>query len=1492
VDETQLTRLNGNTRPEANSRNDRGPVTPNLEMGDLFLLLRRSPEQQAAFDAFVSSLYEPSSANYHQWLTPDEVGKNFGPAQTDIDAASHWLQNHGFSIDEISKDHLTIRFSGSASQVESAFHTEIHNLHVTYKDGRVEDHVANMTDPQIPTALASAVVGVKALHNFRPRPMHRLGGMARRDPATGGWKRVTDVTSPPETTGSKSGLGTAKPFFGINDPNNGYLIEDVVPYDLAAIYNISPLWTEGIDGTGQTIAIAGTSNINLSDIATFRSAFGLPPNVPTVKITNSDPGDCSNAASSCDGDLTENTLDVEWSGAVAKNASIILVTSSAPNATTDPLYLSEQYIVSNKTANIMNVSYGQCELFEGTTGNATYNSLWESASSEGIAVFVSSGDSGSASCDDGMDQSYGVPYAAEYGLSVNGLGSTPYNTAVGGTDLNWCPPTASTCEASPYWSTSNNSSTLASALGYIPEVPWNNTCTSPEGIAISQSFSSYLSQEGFSVSYPTDAESSCNFVVENYQTIYELTGSDLSSLVDTVGGSGGKSSCTVNSTTDTTTNPAPSSCSGGYAKPTWQVGVTGIPNDGKRDIPDLSFFAANGFLGSAYLICVSANGSCVYSDTSETTAQEVGGTSVASPVMAGVMALINQKSGSPQGSPNTELYKIAATQNYSSCSSETVTNSSSCVFHDVDSSTIAMACDYSDLSANCTTELYSGDSLAVLPGYSAGAGFDNATGLGTANVYNLVNAFAGNATPEPAVTLSATSLTFSSTTVNGTTAPQQTVTLKNTGNAALTVSSIKIAGTDASSFSETNNCSSVAAGSSCTITVGFTPASAGTLTASVSISDNASSSPQSISLSGTGVEPVLVFTPSKLTFAATPEGTSATPLSITVNSTGSASVSISKVALGGTNASSFSIVANSCGSTLSTGSSCTVTIGFKPAATGNLSASLTFTDNASGSPQTVPITGSSTYANASLSTTKLAFGSEIKGSSATNQTVTLKNSGDAKLTISSIAITGANASSFSIASKTCTTSLAPGSCTVTVGFKPAATGALSASLVFTDNSSPTTQTVSLTGTGTAPTATLSASTLTFSGTLKGTAAANQTVTIKNTGTAPLTFTSIYIGSSSSFSLVSKTCATTLAIGGSCTVTIGFKPEALGALTDTLTIGDNASPSPQTVTLKGTGTDPTATFSPTSLTFPSTDIGVAAAKQTVKLTNDGTANLAIDSIAISGTNASAFSIVSKTCSTTLVKYQSCTVTVGFKPASAGKLTASLNFTDNAAGTPQKVALSGTGVAVPAISLSVSTLSFPPTATGDKSPSKTVTVKNTGTGAATISSVAIGGADASSFTQTHSCGTTLAAGASCPIYVTAAPAAAGSLTATLSVTDNASGSPQKVSLSVTGGAAPTVTFSPASLAFGDQKTGTDSAAKTVVLQNTGATTFYITSVGVNGAGKAAYKLTNGCGTSLGPGLKCDLTVVFAPTSTGAASGYISIVANNPSVNKTVGLSGTGD
>ena len=666
IDESQLTTLQGNTHPLARAEFDLGTAPASLPMQRMLLVLKRSPQQESVLAKLLDDQQDKNSPNYHKWMSPEQFGKQFGPTDRDLQVITSWLLSHGFEVGA-TKGRGVLEFSGSASQVREAFHTTIHKYLVNG-----EQHWANASDPQIPAALTPAVAGVASLNDFRPRAMNSPAGAFSRDPKTG---KITPVhaqfTFP---------SGCVE-----NNESQGACAYGLGPYDFATIYDVLPLWNAGINGTGETIAIVGESNINVQDVANFRNLFGLPVNNPTVFLNGPDPG--------IQGDESEADIDVQWSGAVAPNATIDFVVSQSTE-TTAGVDLSAVYIVENNLAPVMSESYGYCELGLGASGNQFYSNLWQQAAAEGITVFVSSGDNGAAGCD---DFNRNPPVPAQYGLKVSGFASTPYNVAVGGTDFN------DFSNPATYWNITNNSTTEASALSYIPETTWNDSCTN-----------AIFGTVGFS----TNAETNCN-------------DSRLVNFVVPEGGSGGVSNCTTPGGT------TPASCAGGYAKPSWQSG-TGVPADGKRDLPDVSLFASNGFLGSFYIICQSDQtyGTCSL-NSAPSYFLGFGGTSVSSPAFAGILALVNQQTGSRQGNANYVLYKLAAQQPKA--------------FHDVTSGTIAMPC--ATNSANCTTST-AGHTYGVLNGYNAGAGYDLATGLGSVDANILVTKWSSVTMLPSATTLS------------------------------------------------------------------------------------------------------------------------------------------------------------------------------------------------------------------------------------------------------------------------------------------------------------------------------------------------------------------------------------------------------------------------------------------------------------------------------------------------------------------------------------------------------------------------------------------------------------------------------------------------------------------------------------------------------------------------------------------------------------------
>ena len=599
VDDHKLVTLAGNTRPEATTENDLGMVGDDLTLDHMMLQLKRSPAQEQAVEQFIAQQQDPKSPNFHKWLSAAEFGKRFGSAESDIRAVTGWLEAQGFKVNTVYPSGMVIDFSGNAGQVRNAFHTSIHNLNVSGVR-----HIANISDPQIPEALAPVVAGVVSMHDFRPHKMSRTVNNAR--PAA-------DADSErPEYTFTQS----------------GQVSQAMVPADLATIYDFNPLFAKGITGKGQTIVVIEDTNLYSSnDWNTFRSVFGLSKYTDaTLKTVQPAPATGTNncAAPGVNSDDIEAILDVEWASAAAPDAAIV-VASCLDSVTTSGLYIAGQNLVNSAAPPaIVSVSYGQCEVSNGATFNASQSLLYQQAVAEGTSIFVSAGDEGAASCDAGGTE-------ATHGISVSGFAATPYNVAVGGTDFG----DIYNNSTNQYWS-STNTSTYGSALSYIPEIPWNDSCA--DGLLSS------------SMGYPTPygVGGFCASTVA-YPDGYLVV----------AGGSGGPSNCATG--TPSIPGVASGTCQG-VAKPSWQAGVSGIPGDGVRDIPDVSMFASDGYAwGHFSVICFTdlANGGaqCKGAPVNWT---GVGGTSLSTPVMAGVQALINQSTGSAQGNPNPVYYSMAA----------------------------------------------------------------------------------------------------------------------------------------------------------------------------------------------------------------------------------------------------------------------------------------------------------------------------------------------------------------------------------------------------------------------------------------------------------------------------------------------------------------------------------------------------------------------------------------------------------------------------------------------------------------------------------------------------------------------------------------------------------------------------------------------------------------------------------------------------------------
>ena len=424
----------------------------------------------------------------------------------------------------------------------------------------------------------------------------------------------------------------------------------------------------------------------------------------------------------------------------------------------------------------------------------------------------------------------------------------------------------------------------------------------------------------------------------------------------------------------------------------------------------------------------------------------------------------------------------------------------------------------------------------------------------------------------------------------------------------------------------------------------------------------------------------------------------------------------------------------------------------------------------------------------------IPFGNQTQGVKSSAMSVTITNTGSANLTFTGVALGGTNAADFAISADTCNgVSVAGnGTCAVSVTFTPSTTSAETASIQFTDNAAGSPQSVGLTGTGVAPAPVFSPSisTIPFGSQPQGVKSAAMTVTVTNTGTGSLTFTGVALAGTNAadFAISADTCnGTSVAINGTCTVSVTFTPSIVGAESASLKFTDNAANSPQSLALTGTGTPSAPVFSPSpaSIPFGSQPQGVKTAAMSVTVTNTGNASLTISAVAVSGANAADFAISADTCNGTSISPNgTCTVSLTFTPSTVGGESASLKFTDNAANSPQGVGLTGTGVtAAPVVGLSPTSLTFPAQGVGTSSTAQGIALNNTGNVALTITGITLTGANNGDFMESDNCNGSVAAGAKCTINITFKPTATGTRSAAVSIADNAAGSPQTAGLTGT-------------------------------------------------------------------------------------------------------------
>ncbi len=625
-------KVSGNVSPRVASAVDAGEAAA-LQLPRITIHFGMTEAQQLDLESLLRAQQDPANPQYHQWLTPEQIADRFGLSQGDLTQIALWLSRKGFTDVKPARSRMFITMAGTAANVSAAFGTRIH----TYRVGG-ETHYANVTDPEVPEALEGIVAGFRGLNDFRLKPHGIRAHAANR----------------PRFTSSISG--------------NHFL----APGDFAVIYDVQRLYDSGTNGSGQKLAVVGQTDIQLSDIEAFQSASGLPIKDPQVVLDGMDPG-------SSPGDEVESDLDLEWSGAVARGATIIFVNSM-------DVFTSATYAIDQNLAPVLSISYGLCESENPPATITAMNTVFQQGNAQGITIVAASGDTGAADCDEKEASSAGL------GLAVDFPASSPYVIGAGGTEFNE--------NGVKFWRP-NDIANGDSALSYIPELAWNDT---------------YL-DGGLSAS-------------------------------------GGGASIL-------------------FSKPYWQQGP-GVPSDGVRDVPDVALSASADHDG--YLLC--SGGSCTngfrdfYNDL-----DIVGGTSAAAPAFAGMVALVNQKTQSSQGNFNAALYTLAWT--------------APSAFHDITVGDNRVPC------GSGTPDCYSGQL-----GYSTGPGYDQVTGLGSIDAYNLVNAVYAMV-QAPAVTLNATGEYFSTSQGSG------SVTVNPAGggswSAATDVSWITITGSASGSGSGTVN---------------------------------------------------------------------------------------------------------------------------------------------------------------------------------------------------------------------------------------------------------------------------------------------------------------------------------------------------------------------------------------------------------------------------------------------------------------------------------------------------------------------------------------------------------------------------------------------------------------------------------------------------------------------------------------------------------------
>jgi subtilase family serine protease len=713
INSSKMVPLPSQIQHRAKPQYDLGRVEPSFQLNNVKLGIVASPSQVKALKQLLQEQQDPKSPNFHKWLTPQQYADRFGLSHNDVQKTTAWLKSQGLTVGKVANGRDWINFSGTASQIESAFRTEIHRYNVNG-----EMHFANSTPPSIPAALSGIANGFLGLDDFRPKPMIRKA-----------LPRARNVR--PDYYDANTGDGN---FVG--------------PGDIATIYDLTPLYTAGIDGTGEKMLIVGQTDVYLADLVNFRLGFSLPAINATCSTTGGVLTSCTPSATAnfqyildpqspggdpgvSTGDLSEADLDLEWSAATAPGAQIIFYNSSnAFNSLLDA--------IDNTTvlAPVISISYGNCEWDLGSfvltpSGPGVLETGMMEANTLGITILNSSGDSGAAECDGG-------PALATGGLGVSYPASSPEVTGVGGTAIPYADLTTS---ASTYWNTSSDPNGDSAKTGVVfPETSWNE-----------------------------DEELSSAF--GNTQLYWQTSGYIISAS------GGGVSNCAQQ---NDDANPPDTLCVSGFPRPSWQLGIalpTAPPTTTTRLSPDVSLLASPDFPGYVYCtpeeelsttspyntettsscatgIPAAVNGLPV-GDPTTVSPSIVGGTSASAPIFAGIVAMLNQylngANSAGLGNINSTLYTLAATP-------------ANGAFHKVITGDNILYC-----SGDTPNPSYEINSAYVCPAATVGVpnpkfgweasnadpttGYNLVTGLGSVDANALFTAWNASTTPPPVFTL-------------------------------------------------------------------------------------------------------------------------------------------------------------------------------------------------------------------------------------------------------------------------------------------------------------------------------------------------------------------------------------------------------------------------------------------------------------------------------------------------------------------------------------------------------------------------------------------------------------------------------------------------------------------------------------------------------------------------------------------------------------------